>query len=166
MMSRRARPVLWPPPSCSALRRPRRRPFPRCPCRCPATRARPGVDADRATWIVGARPGAARSGWPARTARASLGTPGAYVIPRARARAFADALAARHRLVYAQPDVLRATRQTARAFGNDPLDDLGGYRWRDHVVSPNPTAGPPKLIALVDATLDRTHPEFAPEMLP
>ena len=47
------------------------------------------------------------------------------MIARARARGFADALAARRLLVYAQPDVLRAARQTARAFGNDPLDALG-----------------------------------------
>jgi hypothetical protein len=136
--------------------------LPALPMSLPGDASAAGMRADRATWIVGARPGAAAR----RLARAhgarSLGAPGAYVVPRARARALARALAAVHRLTYAQPDVLRSTLQ-ARPFGNDPLDALDGYRWRDHVV--RPTTQPPTrrhaLIALVDATLDDTHPEFA-----
>jgi hypothetical protein len=162
MTSRRARPallaaalLLCAPAAATAA-------VPALPLSLPGDASAAGVDADRATWIVGARPGAASERLARRHAARSLGTPGAYVIPRARARAFADALAARHRLVYAQADVLRAPRQTARAFGNDPLDDLGGYRWRDHVVSPmTPLPARRKLIALVDATLDKSHPEFA-----
>src|SRR5690242_21864163 len=80
---------------------------PALPLSLPGDASAAGAGTDRATWIVGARPGAASE----RLARAhrarSLGTPGAYVLPRARARAFADAPAARHRLVHAQPDVLR-----------------------------------------------------------
>ncbi|MEA2282004.1 MAG: hypothetical protein QOK21_2611 [Solirubrobacteraceae bacterium] len=134
---------------------------PALPVSLPGDASAAGVLADRAIWIVGARPGPASQRLAHAHGARGLGLPGAYVVARARARAFAGALAARHRLTYAQPDVLRATRQV-RPFGNDPLDDLAGYRWRDHVVSP--MRQPPtrhKLIALVDAALDRTHPEFA-----
>jgi Subtilase family len=134
---------------------------PALPMSLPGDASAAGMEADGATWIVGARPGAATR----RLARAhgarSLGAPGAYVVARSRARPFARGLAAAHRLTYAQPDVVRSTRQ-ARGFGNDPLDVLDGYRWRDHVV--RPATQPPArhaLIALVDATLDKTHPEFA-----
>jgi Subtilase family len=161
MTSRRARPALFAaalllcaPATATAA-------VPALPMSLPGDASAAGVEADRATWIVGARPGATSQRLAHAHRARSLGAPGAYVVPRTRARAFAGALAARHRLVYAQPDVLRASRQTAHAFGNDPLDDLGGYRWRDHVVSPN--TKPParrKLIVLVDATLDKTHPEF------
>jgi hypothetical protein len=135
---------------------------PGLPMSLPGDASAAGVDAARATWIVGARPGSPTERLAHAHRARSLGEPGAYVVDRRDARAFANALSARHRLAYAQPDVLRATRQSTRAFGNDPLDDLGGYRWRDHVVSP--MTRPPahrKLIALVDATLDKTHPEFA-----
>jgi len=146
---------------------------PRLPVSLPGDASTAGVRSDGATWLVGARPGAAGARLARRYGARGFGgvapgssppgssLPGAYVLPRAHARAFARALAARGALVYAQPDVLRSRAQ-ARTFGNDPLDDLGGYRWRDHVVSPW-LAPPPgtRLIALVDATLDPAHPEFA-----
>jgi hypothetical protein len=135
---------------------------PRLPLTLPGDASAAGVRADRASWVVGARPGAVGAARLARRFSAhGIGVPGTYVVARGRARAFARALAARGELAYAQPDVLRAPAQ-ARAFGNDPLDDVAGYRWRDHVVSPGLV--PParrKLIALVDATLDASHPEFA-----
>jgi hypothetical protein len=136
---------------------------PRLPLTLPGDASAAAVRADASDWIVGARPGRAT----ARLARAygarGFGAiePGAYVVARGRARAFAAALSHRHALVYAQPDALRAPAQAA-PFPLDPLDDLQGYRWRDHVVSPS-LAAPTRtrLIALVDAAADVSHPDLA-----
>jgi hypothetical protein len=118
------------------------------------------VQADGATWIVGARPSAAS----ARVARAfgarrtgPAGT-GGYVLARGRARAFAAALRERGLLVYAQPNVLRHEA----AMPKDPFDVANP--WRDRIVDPALT--PPAvtadspLIALVDAAADGSHPEL------
>jgi Subtilase family len=118
--------------------------------------------AARGTWIVGARPGAATRALARRHGARHIGMAGTggYVIARPRARAFARALG--DRLVYAQPDTL--ARRHQRAVAQDPLS-VPPDDWRDWVVDP-PLAPPPvtpdsPLIALVDAQLDTSHPEWA-----
>src|ERR671914_260660 len=66
------------------------------------------VWAERATWIVGARPGPAAHAVARRNGarRAGPAGTGGYVVPRARARALAAALRERGLLVYAQPNTL------------------------------------------------------------
>ena len=113
--------------------------------------------AARGTWIVGARQGAqavARRFGAERIA----GTNG-YVIARPRARAFARALGSR--LTYAQPDTLAKPLQ--RAVAQDPLA-VAPNDWRDWIADPAltpPPVGPDSpLIAVIDAQLDRSHPEW------
>ena len=88
----------------------RRRPFPRLPRVAARRRERGPIDADRATWIVGARPARAAGGWPApRGARTASAQPGALRRPaRAGARASPRALRAR------APARLRPARRAAR----------------------------------------------------
>lgn len=120
------------------------------------------VQADRATWIVGGRPGA-RTDAIARRAGARPLALGAFEIERSRARTFARALERSGLLVYAEPNRLSAPRQAPRAIADDPLSP--GARWRDFVVDPAllppvVTAHSP-LLALIDTKLDASHPEFA-----
>ncbi len=113
------------------------------------------------TWIVGARPGAPARALAQRFGAEWLGE-GGYVLSRSRARAFAAALERRGLLVYAQPDTYAEPLQ--RAVGQDPLS-VPPDAWRDVVADPAlaPPAVTPEspLIALIDAQLDATHPEFA-----
>jgi hypothetical protein len=121
------------------------------------------VSADRATWLVGARAGAAATRIAA--AYGALGTGpargGAYVVAAARARTFAAALRSRGLLAYAEPNVLRRTLQAPRAVGTDPLDNGWRDRVADPTIAPPPVTPTSPLIVLVDAALDLTHPEFA-----
>ena len=119
--------------------------------------------AARGTWIVGGRPGAATRAVARRFGARHIGPAGTggYALARPRARAFASALERRDLLVYAQPDTLAVPHQ--RAFAQDPLS-VPPDDWRDWVVDPAlaPPAVTPAspLIALVDAQLDKTHPEL------
>jgi hypothetical protein len=125
----------------------------------PGDAAAASVRADRATWIVGARPGRAADAVARGNGGSRIGA-GAYVVARDRARALARALRARGLLVYAEPDRLE---RTAEVQTRDPLDARAA--WRDAIV-PRSLVAPPvtrtsPLLALVDAQLDPTHPEFA-----
>jgi hypothetical protein len=127
--------------------------------RLPGDASAAGVRADRSTWIVGARPGAAS----ARVAGAHGAQPvgpldtGSYLVARGRARALAAALQRRGLLIFAGPNALR--RSAAM-----PVDPLDSNPWRNQIVDPalTPPAVSPTspLIALADAALDPTHPEF------
>jgi subtilase family protein len=130
------------------------------PMSLPGDATASSAPAARDTWIVGARPGAAGRAVAHRFGARRTGPAGTggYVLARGRARAFAAALRRQGLLVYAQPDTLAEPLQA----GTDPLtappDD-----WRAKVVGA--AAFPPvtptsPLIALVDAQLDTTHPEF------
>jgi hypothetical protein len=118
--------------------------------------------AARSTWIVGARPSAASRALARRFGARHIGPAGTggYLVARGRARGFAGALRRRDLLVYAQPDTLAEPLQ---AVPNDPLS-VPPDDWRAKVVSPAlvpPLVTPTSpLIALVDAQLDRAHPEF------
>ena len=130
---------------------------PEPPMALPGDAVAASAPAARGTWIVGARP-------PARAvarrfgAKRIAGTNG-YVIPRPRARAFARALGGL--LTYAQPDTLAEPLQ--RAVAQDPLA-VPPNDWRDWIVNPAltpPAVGPDSpLIAVIDAQLDRSHPEW------
>jgi hypothetical protein len=119
-------------------------------------------------WLVGARTGA-RVAALARAHGARRIGGRAYLVPRGRARDFADALRARGALAYAEPNRRRATRQepvppTAPPPPvGDPLSVVPQAGWRDAVVAgaPAPPVGPTSpLIALVDSQLDVSHPEI------
>jgi hypothetical protein len=135
---------------------------PDLPMVLPGDASAASVSANPSTWIVGARPSAAARAVAARF-DARLITPkgtGGYALPRAKARAFAAALRARRLLVYAQPDTLGEPLQA-------PADPLSAtpYDWRSMVTAgapgdPFPVTPASPLIALVDAQLDPTHPEF------
>ena len=117
------------------------------------------VQADGDTWIVGARPGAGTAGLARRFGARRVGSAGAHVVARARARAFARALRRRGALVFAEPNVISRLDQTT---GGDPL--TARTRWRSMVVEqglvpPAVTPDSPKL-ALIDSKLDRGHPEW------
>ena len=119
------------------------------------------VRADPDTWLVGAVPDAASARLAKRFAARHIGLPqtGGYSVARSQARAFADALKARHLLVYAQANVLRKPL----TIPDDPLSGPPN-NWRATVADPSLT--PPlvtpqsPLIALVDAAADLTHPEW------
>jgi len=115
------------------------------------------------TWIVGARPGAQARALARRHGARHIGPAGTggYVLARSHARAFARALDRRDLLAYAQPDTLAQPLQ--RAVGQDPLS-VPPDDWRDWIVDPalTPPAVAPDspLIAVIDAQLDQTHPEW------
>ncbi len=73
------------------------------------------VHADGETWIVGARPGAVTAGLARRFGARRVGSAGAHVLSRARARAFARALRRRGALVFAEPNVISRLDQTRAA---------------------------------------------------
>jgi hypothetical protein len=114
--------------------------------------------ADPATWIVGARRGSAA----ARIARAhgaSRIAGGAWLAPRARARAHAAALRDRGLLEYAEPN-----RISRMAQAPDPLSANPASAWRANVVGaavPPPVAAESPLIGVIDTMIDVNHPEIA-----
>ena len=130
----------------------------------PGDAAAASAPAARATWIVGARPSAASRAL-ARRFGARARRPGRHRRlrrgARERARAFAGALRRSGLLVYAQPDTLG---HAAPGRPERPAVGRAG-RWRAKVVDPAlvppPVTPTSPLIALVDAQLDPTHPEFA-----
>ena len=115
------------------------------------------------TWIVGARPGATAQTLARRFGARHIGPAGTggYVLARTRARGFARALGRRGLLVYAQPDTPSEPFQ--RVVAQDPLS-VPPDHWRDWIV--DPALAPPAvaatspLIAMIDAQLDPTHPEW------
>jgi Subtilase family len=117
--------------------------------------------ADPSTWLVGATPGSAADALARRFGAARVGLPqtGGFVVARARARDFADALRARHLLVYAQANVY----VHPDAVTPDPLSATP-WDWRSRVADPSLTPPPvtpaSPLIALVDVAADMTHPEW------
>jgi subtilase family protein len=132
------------------------------PMALPGDASAASVSADQSTWIVGARPGSTARAVAARFGAHHFGPTGTggYVLARSRARSFAAALRARGVLVYAQPNTYSEALQAPA----DPLSTTP-YDWRSQVVDPTLTAPAvtptSPLIALVDAQLDPTHPEFA-----
>jgi hypothetical protein len=132
------------------------------PRQLPGDAAAAAARADRATWMVGARPGPATAATAARFGARRVGPPasGDYVVGRDRARALATALRRRSLLAYAHPNGLAVMRQGV------PDDPLSGppNAWRAVVAKPALTppvvTGSSPLIALLDTRLDETHPEF------
>jgi Subtilase family len=133
------------------------------PMQLPGDAAAAGVRADRGTWIVGARPGAAAEAAARGFAARRLGpaSSGDYVVARRHARGFAGALRSRGVLAYAQPNGLALTSQ---AVPDDPLSGPPNA-WRaavaDPGLAPPPVTPTSPLIALLDTRLDEAHPEFA-----
>ena len=125
----------------------------------PGDKAAAGIAAARSTWIVGARPSAAADAVAARHGARRIGT-GAYSVAKGRARELAAALKAERLLLYAEPDRLAKRMQTPAP---DPLDATA--RWRQAIVDrslvPPPVTDKSPLLALVDATADVNHPEWA-----
>ncbi|HEX5621100.1 MAG TPA: S8 family serine peptidase [Solirubrobacteraceae bacterium] len=134
---------------------------PQPPMVLPGDATASSLRASESTWIVGARPTAQARVIAKRFGAKQVGPDGTggYVIGRSKARAFADALGGL--LVYAQPDTLA---EPLASVPNDPLSATP-YNWRAMVADPAltpPAVGPTSpLIALVDAQLDKTHPELA-----
>ena len=124
----------------------------------PPTVALPGdagmaaVDADPATWIVGARTGAGALAH-AYGARRIAGN--AWLVPRGRARALAGALRARGLLDYAEPNRLA---RRAQAPAPDPLSPFA--TWRDFVVRDQvpPPVGPDQPADRLRRHADRHRP--------
>jgi hypothetical protein len=128
------------------------------PRRLPGDAAAASINADPATWMVGAEPSAAASAAARSFGARRIGPGGDYVIAHSRARAFARALGPA--LVYAQPN---AYTMPLQAVPDDPLS-APPNAWRA-VIAPPDLAPPPvtdtsPLIALIDTRADETHPEF------
>jgi Subtilase family len=125
------------------------------PMQLPGDAHSASVRADRATWIVGARPSARLP----RAFGARRLTDGVWVVARSRARPLARALRARGQLVFAEPN------RISRELQAPPPDPMSSQTpWRDQVVeqglAPPPVTPTSPLLALVDSQLDATHPEF------
>jgi Subtilase family len=135
---------------------------PRPPLLLPGDASASSVPADRATWLVGARPGARADAMAARHGARRL-VPGVYVVARGRARELAGALRARRLLTFAEPNRRARRMQAPPATAPDPLS--AGAGWRnlvvDQALAPPPVTPASPLLALVDAELDGGHPEFA-----
>jgi Subtilase family len=133
---------------------------PQPPMILPGDATASSLPAAEATWIVGARPGAKAQAIAQRFGARQVGPDGTggYVVGRGNARAFAAALGSL--LVYAQPDTLA---HPLASVPNDPLSATP-YNWRqmvaDAALTPPPVTPTSPLIALVDAQLDKTHPEL------
>ena len=131
------------------------------PMAFPGDASAAAVAADRATWLVGARPGAGAQAAARGFAARRIGRSGDYVVARGHARAFAAALRSRGLLLYAQPNALR---RTAQAVPDDPRSGPPDA-WRaavaDPALAPPPVTDASPLIALLDTRLDESHPEFA-----
>jgi len=115
--------------------------------------------ADPDTWIVAANDVRTAAPVARRFGARRVGSAGAHVVARGRARAFAAALRRRGVLSFAEPNRLSFPRAT----GDDPF--TASSRWRpmvveDGLVPPPVTSASPKL-ALIDSKLDANHPEFA-----
>ena len=111
--------------------------------------------ADPATWIVGVRAG---GGALARAHGSTRIAGRAWLVPSARARALASALARARLLDYAEPNRLG---RSAQAQAPDPLSPVA--RWRDFVVGdqvPPPVGPDSPLIGVVDTLIDVSHPEI------
>jgi hypothetical protein len=106
---------------------------PSLPMILPGDATAASVPAARSTWIVGAHPGAAARRLAARFGARHVGLrgTGGYLLTRARARVFADALRRRGLLVYAQPNTLARPLSVP----NDPLSATP-YNWRALVADP------------------------------
>ena len=157
----------WPPPSCSALRPGRDGGRSRAArCQLPGDASAAGVDADRRD-VDRRRPSRrrSRSGWRAGSARGLSARRATTSCSRGRARAFAGALRR------ASPAGLRPARRAARRApdhaclrpttrSTSSAATAGAIAWSSPRTPSRRDRREP-LIALVDATLDRTHPEFA-----
>jgi Subtilase family len=119
--------------------------------------------ADPRNWLLSATPGADAAAIAHRFGARAIGSRqvGAFLIPRANARALAGALRARGLLVSASPNVLRRRFQAAPT--PDPLTPQ--QWWRNAVVNPAtptpPVAPTSPLLGLVDSMPDMSHPEWA-----
>jgi hypothetical protein len=114
--------------------------------------------ADPATWIVAASDVRAAAPLARRFDASAVGSVGAHVVGRRKARAFAAALRRRGLLLFAEPNILSRPRQT----GTDPFTSSSGWREMVEPEGLEPPAvggGSPKL-ALIDSKLDISHPEF------
>jgi hypothetical protein len=131
------------------------------PMTLPGDATAASVRTDGSTWLVGARPGAAAHAIAARFGAETVGArgTGGYAVATGKARAFAAALRTRDLLVYAQPN----TRGDFLSVPDDPLS-VPPNAWRrvvaDPALTPPPITAASPLIALVDAQLDPTAPEF------
>lgn len=120
-----------------------------------------GVSADRATWLVGLRPGIRAE----QLARAHRGIPasrplGSWIVPRSQARRLVGELRRIGSLRYAEPNVLRRPR----AVQLDPLMGTPAGYWRSMVVPPS-LAPPPAgrrgaHLYIIDSPGDPSHPEL------
>ena len=114
--------------------------------------------ADPSTWIVAANDARAARALARRYGATSVGSVGAHVVARERARAFAAALRRRGLLSFAEPNILNRPR----ASGTDPF--TSSTRWRPMVVEeglePPAVSGNSPMLALIDSKLDIGHPEF------
>jgi hypothetical protein len=120
--------------------------------------ARAAGPADHDTWIVAARPGRSVDELARRFRAKRIGSAGAHVVARSRARAFAAALRTRGLLAFAEPNLLKRRYAT----GTDPATGWSG--WRPMVVKdglePPPVRSSSPRLALIDSKLDVDHPEF------
>jgi subtilase family protein len=136
-------------------------PPPKLPTALPGDATIASVQADRDTWIVGARPSARADAIAKRFGARKVGPAetGGYVLARGKAKAFAAALGGLY--VYSQPNTIA---EAHAAVANDPLSNTP-YNWRsmvaDPALTPPPVVPTSPLIALVDTQLDRGHPEFS-----
>lgn len=116
------------------------------------------VEADPTTWIVASR-NTADAARIARVHGARRIAGGAWLAPRANARALAAALRAHRLLDYAEPN-----RISHRAQAPDPLSAHPASSWRGAVVGAAvpPAVGPESpLIGVVDTMIDVNHVEIA-----
>src|SRR4051794_7774467 len=128
------------------------------PMKLPGDAGTASARADRATWIVGARP-TPRAARLASAVHARRLTRGVWLVARRDARPLAGALRRRGALVFAEPN--RISREL-QAPAPDPLSPQ--TPWRDQVVEQGlaPPAVTPDspLLALIDSQLDASHPEW------
>jgi hypothetical protein len=121
-------------------------------------RAATAARAQSGTWIVGARAGTAEAIAHRFHARNLLRAGTAYLVARRDARPFAAALRRRGLLAFAEPN-WRAHRA---AFPQDPLFNLQAPLLKsiDPSLTPPPVTPTSPLLAITDAQIDATHPDF------
>jgi Subtilase family len=127
--------------------------FDALPMQLPAARDQAASASEPRTWILGIRPSARAHRLAARHGAGRL-SDSAVVLPAARARAAASALAARGLLSYAEPDV---RRRRAGSWDGAPDGWARGAVVPANVIAP-PFSAP---IGVIDDQVDGTHPDLA-----
>jgi len=122
-------------------------------------RAAVAASGQPATWLVGARPGAAARSLGVRHGARLLSARGTFVVDRGRARSFVRSLREAGLYRFAEPNRPLLAQQAPPGG-----DEFAATDWRGFLVGPGlvpPALDRAPLIAVIDSAVDTTHQDLA-----